>query len=75
MRMMSPDGSLGEVPVEQVDAAQAQGFRVMTDQDLADMYQRTFMTHMLLKDRDEKLKRKFAQRQSLRKQMQRGRGR
>jgi hypothetical protein len=73
--MMSPDGSLGEVPIEQVEVAQALGFRRMSEQDLAAMYQKTFMTHMLLKDRDEKLAKKFARRQSLRKQMQRGRGR
>ena len=75
MRMMSPEGSLGEIPDEQVVAAVAQGFRVMTAQDLADMYQRTFMTHMLLKNREEKLKRQFQRRQSLRKQMRRGRER
>ena len=75
MRMMSPDGALGEVPDVGVEAAQAAGFRLMSKQDLADMYQRTFMTHTLIQQKERDLANKFKKRQSLRKQMQRGRGR
>jgi hypothetical protein len=69
--MMSPDGTLGEIPADQVEAAQAEGFRVMTDDDLRDMYQRIFMQHSLIQEKERELARKFAPRQSVRQQFRR----
>jgi hypothetical protein len=73
--MMSPDGSLGDVPDDQVAAAQAEGFRVMTSDDLRAMYQRIFMQHSLLQEKDRELARKFQPRRSMRAQMRTRRGR
>jgi hypothetical protein len=38
--MMSPDGTLGEIPGEKVEAAIAAGFKEMTDADMAHLYNR-----------------------------------
>lgn len=69
--MMSPDGSLGEVPADQVEDAQSAGFRVMTSDDLRSMYQRIFMEHSLIQQKDKELLKKFQPRHSLRRQIRR----
>src|ERR1700723_3268525 len=43
-RMMSPDGSLGEVPLDCVEQAQAEGFHLMTDEEMAGLLNRQEMT-------------------------------
>lgn len=49
--MMSPQGTLGIVPDEHVDAAITAGFRPMTPADMRVMYQASFMEHALFKDK------------------------
>lgn len=43
-RMMSPDGTLCAVPVYNVEAAEAEGWRVMTDEDMAALLNRQEIT-------------------------------
>lgn len=74
--MMAPDGTLGEVPTENVEAATAVGFRVMTEADLRNMYQRISVEHALFKEKQKQIGAKFRnQRLSMRAQMMRRRGR
>lgn len=40
VRMMSPGGELGMVPEEQVESAIAEGYKVMTTEDMAQLYNR-----------------------------------
>lgn len=40
VRMMSPDGTIGEIPDEKVMEAIADGFKVMSNQDMAQLYNR-----------------------------------
>jgi hypothetical protein len=63
--MMSPDGTLGNVPAENVEIAKAAGFRVMTPADLKTMYNRIFMEHSLIKHTKKKFEKKFGRRARL----------
>ena len=65
VRMMSPDGILCDIPEDQVQAATEAGARVMTKQDLAAMFNRIFMDHVLFKENEKKLMAKFQKRRSL----------
>jgi hypothetical protein len=40
VRMMSPDGTIGEIPQDQVENAIAAGFKVMTNSEMAQLYNR-----------------------------------
>lgn len=73
-RMMSPDGSLGQIPEENVPAAEAAGFRVMTDDDMKLMYNRLFLEHALFKDQRKKAQTGMGKRLSRRMQMRSRRG-
>lgn len=64
--MMSPDGTLGEVPDEQVPEAQMAGFRAMTSADMRQMYQNIFMQHSLIQHQEKEALKKFQSRRSLR---------
>lgn len=59
MRVMAPDGTLGEVPAENVQAAIAAGGRVMTPSDLRNMYHQIFMEHSLFQEKQRKVERQF----------------
>lgn len=50
MRVMAPDGSLGEVPEDQIEAALAAGGRLMTSADLKEMFNRLHLEHSLFKE-------------------------
>jgi hypothetical protein len=67
--MMAPDGTLGEIPADQVQAAQADGFRIMTEADLRNMYQRIFMQHSLIQEKDRQTAKKFQRRGAMRQQL------
>lgn len=69
IRMMSPDGTLGEIPEENVVSAQADGFRVMTDDDMKLMYNRIFLEHALFQDQRKKALTGMGRRMSRRMQM------
>jgi hypothetical protein len=56
--MMSPQGTLGMVPDEHVDAAIVAGFRPMTPADMRAMYQASFMEHALFKDKHKPVERR-----------------
>lgn len=64
--MMSPDGTLGDVPEHDVDAAKLAGFRVMTSADLRQMYQNIFMQHSLIQEKEKQALAKFQKRRSMR---------
>jgi hypothetical protein len=38
--MMSPDGTIGEIPADRVADAQAAGFKEMTDAEMAHLFNR-----------------------------------
>lgn len=59
IRMMAPDGTLGNVPDEHVSAAVEAGGRVMTSADLKQMYQNLFMQHVMFKDKQAKVRKSF----------------
>lgn len=71
VKVMAPDGTLGNIPEEHLQEAISVGARVMSKDDLKDMYQSIFMTHALVTDTRKKLMAKFQPRQSLRKKMRR----
>ena len=54
-RMMAPDGTLGEVPAEQVEAAIAAGAKVMTNEDLARMHNRMFLAQKFFEQKHPKI--------------------
>ena len=69
-RMMAPDGTLGTVPQDQVEAAIAAGGKVMNPESMREMRQAVFMEHTLFKDRKATERNKAqARRKSLREQM------
>lgn len=43
MKMITPEGTLCDVPQENVSAAEAEGFKLVTDADLARMHNRLFL--------------------------------
>jgi len=55
MRMMSPSGELGEVPADQVEAATAAGFKVMTDDMMATMFNRLFLAQKFFDQKHPKI--------------------
>jgi len=69
VRIMAPDGTLGNIPEEQVEAAVLAGAKVMSKQDLKDMYQSVFMAHTLVTEQKKKVLAKFQPRQSMRQKM------
>lgn len=40
VRMMSPDGTIGEIPEDKVDEAKLAGFKVMTEKDMVQLFNR-----------------------------------
>lgn len=53
--MMSPDGEVGEIPDESLQAAQDAGYRVMTDEDMRIMFNKIAMADRIFQ-RDWKKK-------------------
>lgn len=53
VRIMAPDGTLGQVPEEALPAVLEAGGRVMTPEDMREMYQGVFMAHILFKDKNK----------------------
>lgn len=56
MRMMSPDGELGDIPADQVEAAKADGFKLMGDADMQRLYNRMFLAHKFFEQKHPPLK-------------------
>jgi hypothetical protein len=54
-RMISPTGELGQVPQEQVEAALQEGFKVMTDEDMANMHNRQFLAQKFFEQKHPKI--------------------
>lgn len=50
--MMSPEGEIGQIPTENVEAAKADGFKVMTDADMQSLYNRLFMAHKFFEQKN-----------------------
>lgn len=61
-RMMAPNGDLGTIPDDKVQEAIAAGFRVMTSDDMRQMYNSMFLQHALFKDQHKKAQAKFQRR-------------
>lgn len=56
MRMMAPDGTLCDIPEEQVESAEAEGFKIMTDADMQRMFNRLFLAEKFFEQKHPKLK-------------------
>ena len=54
--MISPEGVLGQVPDSEVSAALEAGFRVMANEDLARMHQRSFLAEKFFDQKHPKIK-------------------
>jgi hypothetical protein len=54
-RMISPAGELGQVPDDQVDEALQAGFKVMTDENMATMYNRLFLAQKFFEQKHPKI--------------------
>ena len=50
VRILAPDGNLGMIPEDHVEAAIAAGGRVMTPELMREMRQAVFMEHAIFKD-------------------------
>lgn len=55
MRMMAPDGTLCEIPEENVEAAKAEGFEVMTDAHMQRLYNRLFLAEKFFEQKHPKV--------------------
>jgi hypothetical protein len=55
MRMMAPGGTLCDVPQENVALAEAEGFRVMTDEDMSRMFNRMFLAQKFFEKKHPKM--------------------
>jgi hypothetical protein len=53
--MVSPDGSIGEIPQENVTAAQASGFRLMSQDDMQRLHNRLFLADKFFEKRHPKV--------------------
>ena len=53
--MMSPTGELGQVPDEQVEQALAAGFKVMSDDNMATMFNRMFLAQKFFDQKHPKI--------------------
>jgi len=56
MRMMAPDGTLCEIPEENVAAAESAGFKAMSDADMQRMYNRLFLAEKFFEKKHPKIK-------------------
>lgn len=52
MRVMSPEGEIGQIPDEHVEAAKLDGFKVMADGDMQRMYNRLFLAHKFFEQKN-----------------------
>lgn len=55
-RMISPEGELYQVPEQEIEQARAQGFKVMTDDDMATMYNRMFLAQKFFDQKHPKVR-------------------
>lgn len=55
MRMMAPDGTLCQIPDENVKDAESQGFKVMNDADMQRLYNRLFLADKFFEQKHPKM--------------------